>query len=594
MRIIGRPIESNVRSRLLTFLILALFILQGIAMPVYGLEEDAAGPETPKGNVPAPTINRVAGDDRYDTSIAAADALLKELSLPGFKNIVLATGEEYPDALTGAYFAKLKNAPILLVSEKSVSKVLNYVRTHTVSGAKVYVLGGDKAVPNKVVNKFSAYSPVRLAGKDRYETNVKILNEIKKLNPDFASVAVCSGKNYADALSASALDMPLLLVADSLSTLQRRTLESIKDKKYRIIGGIKAVPNSVRTELKSFGGTTRTAGNTRYATAAAIVQTFFPKNKNEVLVASGDNFPDAIVAGPLSQVKGVPILLSSEKSAAQAYNYIVSKNIPTVTVMGGPQAVRENALGSGNPIGKVLIGNSHYSVKENYQLAQDEWFQYQGIKYYAGEGGVIKRSTANKAFGIDVSEFNGDIDWTKVKKAGVKYAFIRVGGRYGATGNIYTDYRASQNLKGASKAGIKIGVYFFTQAITEKEAVEEAEFTIKAIKNYKMSMPVVIDTESLSGSRHDRISREQRTKVVAAFCERVKKAGYTPMIYSGIFWCRDKLNMSDLTQYPLWVPQYYKECQYKGDYVCWQYTSTGKIDGIKGYTDLNWWYGGGI
>lgn len=145
-------------------------------------------------------------------------------------------------------------------------------------------------------------------------------------------------------------------------------------------------------------------------------------------------------------------------------------------------------------------------------------------------------------------------------------------------------------MKNAIANGIDVGVYFFTQAVNTKEAVEEAKYTCKKLKNYDVKMPVVIDTEYLADCRHNDISRKQRTAVVKAFCEEVKRQGYEPMIYANLNWLNKHLNMKELKDYRVWVAQYYDECQYKGDYNCWQYTSSGRVKGIDGRVDMNIWY----
>ena len=204
----------------------------------------------------------------------------------------------------------------------------------------------------------------------------------------------------------------------------------------------------------------------------------------------------------------------------------------------------------------------------------------------------------NYGFGIDVSKHNGNIDWAKVKESGVNFAIVRVGNRgYGAEGNLVTDPKFVDNMKGAISNGIDVGVYFYSQAITESEAIEEADMTLKLIKENgfegKIKYPIIIDTEK-SGGRADILSKESRTAVVKAFCERVKKAGYEPMIYANKDWLINNLNMNQLESYDVWVAHYNNTTDpiknptdYKGKYQIWQYTSTGKINGISGDVDLN-------
>lgn len=191
--------------------------------------------------------------------------------------------------------------------------------------------------------------------------------------------------------------------------------------------------------------------------------------------------------------------------------------------------------------------------------------------------------------GIDVSVFQGNIDWNRVKNAGITFAFIRAGGRFTSAGTIYDDSKFDANMKGAILNDIPVGAYFFTAAINESEAVEEAQRLIDRVKNYNVSLPLVIDTEGTG--RHANISTQARTNVVKAFCQTVSKAGYTPMIYASTSWLTDKLIMSQLSGIKVWVAQYYNHVTYKGAYQCWQYSSQGRVPGINGNVDLDQWYG---
>lgn len=191
--------------------------------------------------------------------------------------------------------------------------------------------------------------------------------------------------------------------------------------------------------------------------------------------------------------------------------------------------------------------------------------------------------------GIDVSAFQNTIDWAKVKESGIEFAFIRAGGRYGMSGKFYDDAQFDANMKGANANGIHTGVYFFSQAVTEAEAVEEADYTINKAKAYKVDCPIVIDTESLSESRGNAMTTAQRTAVIKAFCERVKALGYVPMIYASTSWLNNQLDMSQLP-YKVWCAQYYSRCEYKGSYDAWQYSSSGSVAGVNGSCDVDYGY----
>ena len=203
---------------------------------------------------------------------------------------------------------------------------------------------------------------------------------------------------------------------------------------------------------------------------------------------------------------------------------------------------------------------------------------------YTDDNGVTGR------FGIDVSEFQGDIDWAAVKNDGVEYAFIRAGYRgYGSEGNIVADSKFEQNMAGASAAGVETGVYFYSQAINEAEAVEEAEFVINALQGKSISYPVVFDMEVVGSpnARTASLTAGQITDITIAFCERVKQAGYEPLIYGNIMWMMDKLNLSEVTEYGKWFAQYTDWPNFPYEYDFWQYSRNGTVNGIEGDVDLN-------
>ena len=217
------------------------------------------------------------------------------------------------------------------------------------------------------------------------------------------------------------------------------------------------------------------------------------------------------------------------------------------------------------------------------------WEEINGRRYHLDENGK-----PDSLWGIDVSAWNDKIDWTKVKADGVDFAFIRVGGRFGKTGEIYDDSLGVTNIKEATAAGIPVGVYFFTQAVTVEEAIEEANYTLEKIKGLGVTLPVVIDSENMSGGRHGKIDPKTRTEVIKAFCDTVKAAGYEAMYYAGMAWCVDGyVDVSKLKDYMHWCAQYWirNQCDdYGVPYQIWQYSDSGKVDGIKGNVDCNIWY----
>ena len=196
-------------------------------------------------------------------------------------------------------------------------------------------------------------------------------------------------------------------------------------------------------------------------------------------------------------------------------------------------------------------------------------------------------------FGIDVSSYQGEIDWEAVADDGVEYAFIRVGFRGYTAGTLNMDRYFHQNVQGALDAGLSVGVYFFSQAISEEEAVEEAEYVLDALAGYDIDFPVVFDWEPIgsSSARTNDLSGEVLTDCAIAFCERVAEEGYTPMVYFNQPVGYLQYELDRLTDYDFWYAQYptadnmVPSMYY--NFQIWQYTSSGRVDGVEGNVDLN-------
>ncbi|MCC8073722.1 MAG: glycoside hydrolase family 25 protein [Clostridiales bacterium] len=203
------------------------------------------------------------------------------------------------------------------------------------------------------------------------------------------------------------------------------------------------------------------------------------------------------------------------------------------------------------------------------------------------------------AVGIDVSEHNGDIDWQTVKEQ-VDFAMIRVGYRGYGSGKIVTDENAKYNLKEANSADIPVGVYFYTQAITADEAKEEAKHLYSVIKNYDISLPVIIDYEipydsdgNETGRLYDAdLSADESAEIIEAFCETMNKYGYSSGVYASSWMFDSEINVNKLDDDTvIWVADYNDSVSYSGSYKMWQYTKTGSCDGVESnYVDFDYWF----
>ena len=231
---------------------------------------------------------------------------------------------------------------------------------------------------------------------------------------------------------------------------------------------------------------------------------------------------------------------------------------------------------------QTINGKVYYYTAQGEKVTGEQVIQ--GAKYtFASDGSLV---TGSGVLGIDVSKWNGNIDWNAVKNSGVNYVIIRCGYRGSSEGKLIEDPKFTANIKGATSAGLKVGVYFFTQAVDEREAVEEASMVLEQVKNYKISYPIFLDVES-SGGRADSLDKATRTAVCKAFCQTIQNAGYTAGIYANKTWLENKLDAKALNSYKIWLAQYAASPTYTGRYDMWQYRSTGHVSGINGDVDMN-------
>lgn len=207
---------------------------------------------------------------------------------------------------------------------------------------------------------------------------------------------------------------------------------------------------------------------------------------------------------------------------------------------------------------------------------------------------------------LDVSDFQSAIDWDQVKTSGIAGVIVKCGYRGGDKGELHEDSMFLNHIAGANKAGLKVGVYMFTEAVNAKEGKEEADYALELIRKcgLKMDYPIAVDSENVFWYEKDKngkkkkcsgransgvLSKAKRTEAIKAFCEEIKAKGYEPMIYASLSWFSSELDMSKLP-YKVWCAQYNSKCDYEGKYVLWQYTSDGSVPGVKGDVDMNHCY----
>lgn len=211
----------------------------------------------------------------------------------------------------------------------------------------------------------------------------------------------------------------------------------------------------------------------------------------------------------------------------------------------------------------------------------DGFYEEDGIRLYNADDAV---GTA----GIDVSAFQPEIEWETVKQAGIDFAMIRLGYRGYSTGKLDLDDCFLKHMDGALGAGLEVGVYFFSQALTAEEAVEEAEYVLTWLEGYEITYPVIFDWEEVEGpARTDHMNMVMLTSCAEAFCKRIEEGGYKAGVYFNQVYGYEQLNLVSLKDYVFWLAEYSPTPTFAYDFEMWQYTNEGSVPGIQGPVDMN-------
>ena len=237
----------------------------------------------------------------------------------------------------------------------------------------------------------------------------------------------------------------------------------------------------------------------------------------------------------------------------------------------------------------VASGGQYHFVPINRSLRQSQLLQENVNVLESGEIQYMSGEEVISHKGIDVSKHQGDINWTEVAQDGVEFAFIRVASRGYGTGKLVEDNYFDQNVQGAQAAGIKTGVYIYSQAITEEEVLEEANLVLQKIAPYQLECPIVFDVERVSGAngRMNNITLEERTNLALLFCQTIEAAGYKPMIYHNTEMGAMMIDIAALEDYDKWFASYSETLYYPYEYKVWQYSQKGRVAGVKTEVDLN-------
>ena len=245
----------------------------------------------------------------------------------------------------------------------------------------------------------------------------------------------------------------------------------------------------------------------------------------------------------------------------------------------------------GEPSGEPVDTEPEPQLQETEPPTTKPPSVYQDVTFIKDENGFITCPEKNAVTGIDVSAFQGNIDWKQVKNSGVEFVFIRVGYRGNTEGGLFEDSRAQEYYKGAKKAGLKVGAYFFSQAISAWEAEQEAWFVLKQVANWELDLPVVYDWEWVSNeARTARLSGAVLTSCTKAFCTVIEDAGLQSMVYFNTNQALKLLDMKKLQDYPFWLAQYTDAIDLPFEVDYWQYSCTGSVPGIETEVDLNLYF----
>ncbi|MBR3697445.1 MAG: glycoside hydrolase family 25 protein [Clostridia bacterium] len=218
---------------------------------------------------------------------------------------------------------------------------------------------------------------------------------------------------------------------------------------------------------------------------------------------------------------------------------------------------------------------------------EDSQKQKTGGETISAEQAVSQFENDGQSVGIDVSAHQGVIDWKQVKDSGIEFAMIRCGFRGNSEGGIFQDRYFKDNINGAVKNGVFVGIYFYSTAVNEDEAIQEAAWVVNTIKSYRITYPVAYDFEDFGKYRCAGVSGEQATSNAIAFLNYVKSSGYTPMMYSNKSDISSRFNKARLSSYKFWLAHYTTNTNYTGSYQMWQYTSNGSVSGISSRVDMN-------
>lgn len=408
------------------------------------------------------------------------------------------------------------------------------------------------------------------------DSQVKIAKEEKLIIPKNSVLIIQSGGALLGYFGSKIVVEGSLIIEPSAEAAVSGELIAAVDSKIENRGSFAATKSSVLQLSSTF--LNGSSGTTAFSGEVNVYRTGVIENYNRVTFANNSS---VTVTGSINcQTDGLMFLKGEFTVTLNGKITLDGKLfVYCNALIGGTLTLCENAeiltSHGAKPIyTKVarIVDNRVKSPAENEKDDKSDSIDY-------------GKSDKVKWLGIDVSRYQGNIDWEKVKAAGVDFAILRSSIGDGADSRSGEDLRFAVNAVEAKNAGVMVGAYHYLWAETVEEAVTEAKYFIKTIAPYELDFPAVLDFED--PSQQNNLTNEERTAIAKAFLEEVEKAGYYPLLYTNRSWATTYLNMDELSKYDVWLAEWFPKPSYTGSYDIWQFTAYGKVAGIAGDVDLN-------
>ncbi|MDY6066040.1 MAG: cell wall-binding repeat-containing protein [Finegoldia sp.] len=533
-----------------------------------------------KGSTSKVLPERIQGKNRYETAVKIAN---QYKSLKDSKEVILVNGNSYADGISATSLSEGK-MPILYVKEDAIPYQTNeeILRRLQNNPLKVYLMGGEKVISKRIEDYLKSLSITteRIAGKDRYETSVLAAKKSSKKN-----IIITTGEDFCDPLVATSLgaskDAKVILTnPDRLENTTARYLQANKNaiNNVTIVGGTKAVSSRVANQVTRITGKSaeRISGSNRYEGSVAVAKKV-SSAPNKLIVASGQDFADALAIAPIAQGSGIPIILTkTNELPKEVISYFKDNReaVKSVLVIGGQSAISsEVARTVTNTLNNVTV-----------KLPGESDVNTSSVDKY--------KSYFEK--GVDLSRYNGNVNLDEAKrKNAVDFVILKAGSGVNPkdSGNGFVN-AFETNYKKAKKAGLNVGAYWYLYASNIEEAKEEANLFLEQLCGKQFEYPVFLDFEDPSQRG---ISKKTKTDMALAFMDILEKNGYYTGIYSSASWLNNEFETARLADYDKWVAHWGVEKPgINQDYGLWQTTNKAKVAGIpstsEGGVDFNYSY----